>query len=475
MVTANSLHQRIEAFFQHHGHKVALVHSTADLVREEGTQEAEVAEADRSYVRANHLQLTHFFLPVTVGTIDQLLVTLFHAGRWALKSFAAADSAVVIDEVHAYDPHTTGLLMQMLEQFHAMGTQFMVMSATMPNDLQNTILNALEPGANVDAPKGITLVREKSLLSEARNQWEVCDQPLTVWLGQNVPDGSASPSPAIRALVRSLNDRCEPLRILIVVNTVKRCQEVAQLLQEFQPICYHSKFIFQDRREKERLINNCQPQLIVATQVVEVSLDIDYDILLTECAPFDALVQRAGRVNRSRRATPGRVVVFPHESGSEKVYAAPAGILESSWLLCRENPGRVTENDLIHLVEEAYKGRELSSHIDFLGVRENTQAMQRRLSGILDNPRPKEDDQLTTRLENYQQQSVIPSPLAACRPANPWERRLFELQMPFWYVREHRAPGYCDDWPVCEMMYDAVLGGRFLPTKKEPEPGCCII
>ena len=53
---------------------------------------------------------------MTVGTVDQLLVPLFHAGRWALKEFAAADSAIVIDEVHAYEPHTLGLIVTMIRQ-----------------------------------------------------------------------------------------------------------------------------------------------------------------------------------------------------------------------------------------------------------------------------------------------------------------------------------------------------------------------
>jgi CRISPR-associated endonuclease/helicase Cas3 len=107
-------------------------------------------------------------------------------------------------------------------------------------------------------------------------------------------------------------------------------------------------------------INHCQPRLVVATQVVEVSLDIDYNVLLTECAPFDALAQRAGRVNRIRRPNPGRVIVFPYETGSEKVYGEPSGSLEESWRLCRENQRALMESDLICLVEEAYKGRVLA-------------------------------------------------------------------------------------------------------------------
>ena len=78
-------------------------------------------EADRADVRAQDLCESHFFSPVTVGTVDQLLVPLFHAGRWAMKTFAAADSAVVIDEIHAYEPHTVGLIVLMMKQLRALG------------------------------------------------------------------------------------------------------------------------------------------------------------------------------------------------------------------------------------------------------------------------------------------------------------------------------------------------------------------
>ena len=119
-----------------------------------------------------------------------------------------------------------------------------------------------------------------------------------------------------------------------MVNTVERCQFLANALQEFDPICYHSKFIFRDRQKlEEKILGEEPPRLLIVTQVIEVALDIDYDLLLTECAPPDAIVQRAGRVNRARRKALGEVVIHPCEKGSNRVYAEPEGILESSWKL----------------------------------------------------------------------------------------------------------------------------------------------
>ena len=281
MVTANSIHARMKEFFDAHGHKVGLVHSTADLVREAGREE--LSEVDRADVRAG-LQESHFFFPVTVGTVDQLLVPQFYAGRWALKEFAAADSAIIIDEVHAYEPQTLGLMVTMIRQLRRWGARFFIMSATMPSNLRSVILDAL--GAQTGERPGVSIIEEK-LLGKARNDWKICEMPLSEWLVEGSGTGDPGPSRRFRELWNERNDRGKPIRILVVVNTVQQCQTFAKALRKFKPMCYHSKFIFKHREEKEKVINDCPPRLLIATQVVEVSLDIDYDVLLTERA-FDA-------------------------------------------------------------------------------------------------------------------------------------------------------------------------------------------
>ena len=155
--------------------------------------------------RARHLSTTHFFLPVTVATVDQLLITLFQAGRWALKTLAAADAAIVIDEVHAYDPHTTGLIVLLLRQLRDLGARFLVMSATMPTNLQDAILDALEPATSTAEPESIRIVKDSELLGEARNTWAVRDTPLTKWLAIVGSEGRLVPSRAIRDLLTEVN------------------------------------------------------------------------------------------------------------------------------------------------------------------------------------------------------------------------------------------------------------------------------
>ena len=95
----------------------------------------------------------------------------------------------------------------------------------------------------------------------------------------------------------------EGRRVLVVVNTVALCQALSQRLSKLNPICYHSQFILKDRKVIEEKLNDTH--FVIATQVVEVSLDLDFDWLFTECAPPDAIAQRAGRVNRYRNPTKG--------------------------------------------------------------------------------------------------------------------------------------------------------------------------
>jgi len=184
----------------------------------------------------------------------------------------------------------------------------------------------------------------------------------------------------------------------------------------------------------------------------------------------------AGRVNRARRRNKGCVIVHSYEDGSEKVYSEPAGILESSWKLCQESQRDLTEDNLIRLVEAAYAGRALSRQEAFSAIQAQTQAVQQRLFGVLDNPQPEEDSHLTTRLEKYHQVSIIREPLAdeAAR-CSQWERRLFELKMPIWYVRENKSKHSSEDLPLCKMGYDSVLGAQFLSTSREKDPARCLI
>ena len=209
-----------------------------------------------------------FIRPATVATVDQLLTIGFNGRRWDIKEINAANAVVIVDEVHAYDGWTLGLLISAIHHFSRLGTRFLLMSATLPSHTRAILQKAL-PEAVYIADDTLTHERRSTYMVKERYIHKDRD-----------------------AITRAVH---EGRRVLVVVNTVRQCQELAQQLCELRPICYHSHFVLEDRNRIEADIQRTEEggRLVVATQVVEVSLDLDFDWLFTECAPADALVQRA--------------------------------------------------------------------------------------------------------------------------------------------------------------------------------------
>jgi CRISPR-associated endonuclease/helicase Cas3 len=205
---------------------------------------------------------------------------------------------------------------------------------------------------------------------------------------------------------------------------------------------------------------------VVATQVVEVALDIDYDVMFTECAPPDALAQRAGRVNRFRRHNPGEVHIYRATKGSERIYfddvrterRGLSTLLERSWQTFGDRQGLVTERDLIEMVEKVYAGFDPRDHPAFQAAQATVRDVQTRLAGMLD--RTLVEERLLTRLESYHQVSVIPFKFRdEAFAVYPRERRRYEVKMPWWYVKRCREE--IDGITFCRMEYDERLGARF--------------
>jgi CRISPR-associated endonuclease/helicase Cas3 len=126
MATANSIWSRLCAFFGEEN--VGLTHSSANLIFESEIDN----ETSVSGEKRNLLFDQSFIRPVTVGTVDQLLTSGFNSGKWVLKEINAANSVVILDEIHAYDGWTLGLIVSVINHFAQLGTRFLLMSGTMP-------------------------------------------------------------------------------------------------------------------------------------------------------------------------------------------------------------------------------------------------------------------------------------------------------------------------------------------------------
>jgi CRISPR-associated endonuclease/helicase Cas3 len=236
-----------------------------------------------------------FAKPVTAATLDQYLLAHLQGRHWEEKRTLAQGATVLLDEIHAYEPYTLGLLLEALE--HERPARMALASAILPQPLLRFF------------PQGHLIEAEAPLWQRRRHRLELRE-------GQLLEEG----------LEVALALAQQGKSVLVVANTVRDAQAFYRRLQDEttwrKRALLHARFNLDDRQRKEEQVGKPEPGLIfVATQVVEVSLDISYDALLTEIAPVDALVQRMGRVNRGGEKEGSPVVVYRQPSkGSERIY-----------------------------------------------------------------------------------------------------------------------------------------------------------
>lgn len=376
-VTSNAIYERLKLYFGKD--TCALVHSSAVFYEK---------DLDDAFQDKDYLFRKTFFRNITVSTVDQLLTQGFNLGYWEIKSFHMLRASVIIDEIHLYEPYTLGLIIASIRFLSSrLQTRFFIMTATMPSKLLELLRRTLNIGV-------ANLIRDTDLLEKARNIFEIRD--ITA-------DG------VLHEIKECL---VQKKKILVVVNTVN---EAIRLFHEFKDttdnlICFHSRFIQKDRQEKERLILDREKSgeafLLIATQVVEVSLDIDFDILFTENAPMDALIQRAGRVNRKRKKSDTKVVVFMHQPVTHEVIYNRQDFLTRTFELLKEVQGqKLTERQLTDLVDAVYQDFEIESDEGYLRGLNAYDVVQERLHYIKDNL---ELDKTYTR-EGLDTETVIPA------------------------------------------------------------------
>lgn len=423
--TANSIWSRLCAFFGEEN--VGLTHSSANLIFE---SEVDNETTSGSEEKRNLLFDQSFIRPVTVGTVDQLLTSGFNSGKWVLKEINAANSVIILDEIHAYDGWMLGLIVSMINHFAQLGTRFLLMSATMPESIISLFQKVLPSS---------TVFKDTELLDKERSKYFTKDK----FIEEDIAE--------IKEAVKKGH------RILVVVNTVEKCQTLAKEFEAYDAICYHSRFIAKDRKAIEESFERAR--LVIATQVVEVSLDIDFDWLFTECAPPDALVQRAGRVNRRRDpARDSRVFIYKADAKSEKMYNpinAP-DLLEKSFAEFKQASSDLNEKDLLTIVESVYKDYPVEEREGFSEALTQYEQSQKTRLAILDNISPRNEYE-RTRMEKYETVTVIPYCFFAevCK-SSPRERKWYEVRIPYWYARRHSR--LHEGVLFCDLTYDSKYG-----------------
>lgn len=318
--------------------------------------------------------------PYGVGTVDQALYSVLNVKHHFVRLWGLANRVVVLDEVHAYDLYTSGLIEALLRWLKALGSSVVLMSATLPRARRRELLAAWGSVAAADDVDEVPYPR--LVLADDRGVW-----PKHVGARQLAPItlaglGTELPALAAHALAKLRDGGCG----VVIVNTVKRAQALYQLVREamaadpacadIQLLLFHARFPADQRQGIEgrvlSLFGQGQPRppraLLIATQVVEQSLDIDFDFMISDLAPVDLLLQRAGRLHRHDRkdARPAchataRLWVagllpeaLPDMKGTAWGFVYHPYILGRTWaLLCREQTIRLPD-DIDRLVQQVY-------------------------------------------------------------------------------------------------------------------------
>ena len=262
------------------------------------------------------------------GTIDQLLMAALRQKHVMLRHLGLAGKVVIIDECHAYDAYMSQYLHRALQWLGVYGVPVIILSATLPAAKRQSVIDAYLNTSSVPEPME-NLFGEPIDLQPKSPQWVTCrDYPLLTYTDgsqvkqQALENDNKSTSVAIdflqdEELVSQVEELLETDGCVgIMVNTVKRSQEIAEKLREHFGSdlvrLLHSRFLAPDRidQEKQLLRELGKPdeerqrprrRIVVGTQVMEQSLDIDFDVLITDIAPMDLLLQRMGRLHRHER------------------------------------------------------------------------------------------------------------------------------------------------------------------------------
>jgi CRISPR-associated helicase Cas3 len=321
-----------------------------------------------------------------VGTVDQVLFAGLKSRHLMLRHLALAGKVVIIDEVHAYDVYMSQYLNRVLHWLGAYAVPVVLLSATLPAGKRAELLRAYDSGTGTD----VTAAEEYDP-----------GYPVVVGSGGLTPHPVTASTETTSVELDHLADDLDTLVAylrqhlaqggcaVVVRNTVARVQDTAdRLTAEFgddHVTVNHARYLSCDRARTDReLLRRFGPpgqtterpvlHIVVASQVVEQSLDVDFDLLVTDLAPVDLVLQRIGRLHRHRRARPeplrsARCVLVGVEEWAEAPPRAVAGsrrVYGEYTLLCAAALlGRGLRDvielptDISPLVQDAYGAAEI--------------------------------------------------------------------------------------------------------------------
>ena len=243
-----------------------------------------------------------------VGTVDQLLMAALQQKHVMLRHLGLAGKVVIIDECHAYDAYMSCYLERALEWLGIYEVPVILLSATLPSQRRVRLMEAYHG---------------KNFLTEPVGWRENNAYPILTYTDGDALKQCVIPVDTPRKRIRIVKIDADETSVVlkeklvnggcagVIVNTVAKAQETVRILREQLPdytvLLIHARYTMSDRQQIEeellrRIGKASTPEMrrviVVGTQILEQSLDIDFDVLITQLAPMDLLLQRIGRLHR---------------------------------------------------------------------------------------------------------------------------------------------------------------------------------
>ncbi|MDO5531465.1 CRISPR-associated helicase Cas3' [Sutterella sp.] len=384
-LTSNRMIRRMQAYVSRalrnpeRDDHVRLVHSKARLMR---TRMGGEAEAGNPWASSNRRALLS---PFGVGTVDQALLSCAPVRHAAVRTAGLLGKVVIIDEVHSYGAYTGALVEILIERLLAAGGTVVLLSATLSADRRGKFLG----NSDVEWPQDpviISLRRGGELQSIGLSSPAAAEKKVRVIL----LDDETAEEKAFGEVLKRVESGAS---VLWIENTVEQAQKVAHLFEKegVTSAVLHSRFRPLDRQriedfwvekfERNGSVNDLSGGcVLVGTQVLEQSLDIDADLLVTRIAPMDRLIQRIGRLWRHEKKRPDEcdmaevmIIAVPEDdkkTASERIFGK-TGIVYPPYLLMRTLEELVNvlsakniislPSDARELIENSFSEREESN------------------------------------------------------------------------------------------------------------------
>ncbi|AYD40186.1 CRISPR-associated helicase Cas3' [Clostridium fermenticellae] len=365
-VSINAIYDRVVGKIRFLKKKTGLLHSdtSSEYIKRDKENKFDIEYYDKTR------QLS---LPLTVCTLDQLIDFVFMYEGYELKLATLAYSKLIIDEIQMYNPELVAYLIIALHKIIQLGGKFTIVTATFP-----PVFEYFMEKLKIDFNKPQPFYKKVNGKVQLRHKIEILEEDINTELIKN---------------------NCMDKKVLIIVNTVYKAQEIYDKLKiqlkgklQYDKInLLHSKFIKKDRTIKEDQIfemgklENKDTGIWIATQVVEASLDIDFDVLYTELSDICGLLQRMGRVYRNRELKDGHINVYIYIGNKKRtsgINTSNKSVIDSDIFdlskkaIKNYNMQELDEEKKMKLVEEVYSVKNLKDKKYFDKILETIKTIQ---------------------------------------------------------------------------------------------------